>query len=275
MPADRPSGTLTFIGNATVLVRCAGFTVLTDPNFLHAGERASLGYGLTSKRLRDPAVEVDALPPLDAVVLSHLHGDHFDRVARRGLAKNLPVVTTRHAARVLRWWGFERACGMQTWDRWSVRNADGGELRVTALPARHAFGALGVLLPPVNGSLLEFREEPGGAAYRIYLTGDTLVHEQLREIPRRHPDIDLGLLHLGGTKVLGATVTMDGRQGVDLLELVPVPHAVPVHYDDYPVFRSPLSDFTAEVERRRPPARISYMERGEELPLPGPLPALP
>ncbi|MDP9397961.1 MAG: MBL fold metallo-hydrolase, partial [Actinomycetota bacterium] len=98
---------------------------------------------------------------------------------------------------------------------------------------------------------------------------------QLREIPRRHPDIDLGLLHLGGTKVLGATVTMDGRQGVDLLELVPVPHAVPIHYDDYPVFRSPLADFTREVERRRPPARISYVERGEELPLPGPLPALP
>ena len=263
-----PEGSLTFVGNATTLIRCAGFTVLTDPNFLHRGQRAHLGYGLTSKRLTDPAVEVDDLPRLDAVVLSHLHGDHFDRVARRGLATDVPVVTTRHAARWLRRWGFRRACGMGTWDRWSVRNADGGELRVFSLPGRHAFGALGLLLPPVMGSLLEFREEPGAPAYRVYLTGDTLVHEQLREIARRHPDLDLGVLHLGGTKVLGVTVTMDARQGVDLLEMVPVPHAVPVHFDDYPVFRSPLSDFRAEVERRRPPAQLHYPERGQALPLP-------
>ncbi len=38
------------------------------------------------------------------------------------------MVTTRHAAHVLRWWGFERARGMRTWERWSARNAE-GELR--------------------------------------------------------------------------------------------------------------------------------------------------
>ncbi|MDQ3616246.1 MAG: MBL fold metallo-hydrolase [Actinomycetota bacterium] len=46
------------------------------------------------------------LPPLDAVVLFHLHGDHFDRVARRDFLRSFPLVTTPHAARRLQRWGF-------------------------------------------------------------------------------------------------------------------------------------------------------------------------
>ena len=81
---------VTFIGNATVLLRLGAFTLLTDPNFLHAGQRAYLGYGMWSKRRADPALTIKQLPPLDGVVLSHLHGDHFDRVARRGLPEICP-----------------------------------------------------------------------------------------------------------------------------------------------------------------------------------------
>src|SRR3712207_3786076 len=78
---------LTFIGTATTLLRLGSFTLLTDPNFLHKGQRAYLGKGLWSKRLTEPALQPADLPPLDAVVLSHLHGDHFDRIARAGLAR--------------------------------------------------------------------------------------------------------------------------------------------------------------------------------------------
>ncbi len=261
------TGTLTFIGTATTLLQHSGFTVLTDPNFLHRGERASLGYGLWSRRLQEPALQPDQLPPLDAVVLSHLHGDHFDRRARNGLDKSVPVVTTEHAAKWLRRWDFSGAYAVDTWRSWSTTRDDGSRLTVTALPGRHAFGPLGALLPPVMGSLLEFAAADG-RTYRIYVTGDTLVYDGLREIPRRHPDIDLGVLHLGGTRVLGQTVTMDGEQGARLLELVPVPHAVPIHYDDYAVMKSPLADFLAAVQRRRPATPLTIADRGAEVDLP-------
>ena len=140
-------------------------------------------------------------------------------------------------------------------------------LRVVSLPGRHAPGALARFFPPVMGSLLEITS-PDAPPLRLYLSGDTLVHDDLREIAVRHPNLDLGVLHLGGTKVFGLLLTMDGRQGVDLLELLQPQHAVPVHYDDYPVFRSPLSDFLAEVDRRRPPSRVVTVGRGETLPLP-------
>jgi L-ascorbate metabolism protein UlaG (beta-lactamase superfamily) len=66
--------------------------VLTDPNFLHRGERVHLGKGRWTTRRTDPAI--GELADLDLVVLSHLHGDHFDRVAREGLDRSVPIATT-------------------------------------------------------------------------------------------------------------------------------------------------------------------------------------
>ncbi len=50
---DFGRGSVFFVGTATVILRYAGFTILTDPNFLHAGDHVHLGYGLTSERLTE------------------------------------------------------------------------------------------------------------------------------------------------------------------------------------------------------------------------------
>ncbi|MCU1675062.1 MAG: metal-dependent hydrolase [Frankiales bacterium] len=253
-----------FIGTATTLLRHGGFTVLTDPNFLHRGQYAYLGHGLASRRLTEPALQVDQLPPIDVVVLSHLHGDHFDRVAKAGLPKDVPILTTRQSARRLRGWGFSEAMALETWESTEL-SVDGATLTVTATPGRHARGPLQAGLPHVMGSVLEF----GGHAppLSVYITGDTLVHGDLREIPKRFPALDVGLWHLGGTRVLGLLVTMDGKQGADLLEIVTPGMTIPVHYDDYTVFKSPLQDFLDEVRQRRLPG-VRVVPRGEVLELP-------
>lgn len=46
---------ITFIGTATAIIKVAGFSILTDPNFLHQGDRAYVGMGLSTKRLTEPA----------------------------------------------------------------------------------------------------------------------------------------------------------------------------------------------------------------------------
>ncbi|GAA3138618.1 MBL fold metallo-hydrolase [Planomonospora alba] len=259
-----------FVGNATTLIRYGGFTLLTDPNFLHRGQRAYLGYGLSSRRRTDPAIDVGELPALDAVVLSHMHGDHWDRVARRGLDRDVPIVTTRQAARRLGPQGFGRAVGLDTWDHHELRNGE-HTLRITALPGRHAPGPARALLPPVMGSMLEFghRDRPGEVDLRVHISGDTLMVPELAEIPRRYPDIDLAVVHLGGTRILGLLmVTMDGRQGADWVDLIDPRAAMPVHYDDYEAFTSPLDDFKRHIERAGLADRVRYVARGETLPLP-------
>ncbi|MFI9544658.1 MBL fold metallo-hydrolase [Streptomyces sp. NPDC052016] len=241
---------LHFIGNATVLMRYGGLTVLTDPNFLHRGQYAYLGYGLLSRRLTEPAVDIGDLPGLDAIVLSHLHGDHWDREARRHLDHTVPVLTTPHAARRLRvLHRFSRTAGLRTWQGLTLRHGD-AQMRVTALPGRHAAQpVLRGLLPPVMGSMLEFGPVGGPVRLRLYVSGDTLVHDALDEITRRFPVADLAVLHLGGTRLPGGfVVTMDGGQGAELARRLDPRLVLPVHYGDYTVMRSPLSAFLAEAD---------------------------
>lgn len=254
-------GSIFFVGTATTVIRCGGFTILTDPNFLHAGDHAHLGYGLTSRRRTNPAVEIEDLPPLDLCVLSHLHGDHWDHIAAERLRKDLPVVTTPHAAAGLAEQGFTATLGLDTWQ--TFETAKGSvRLRITALPGRHGPPMVAQLLPPVMGSLLEWRAADG-PPFRLYISGDTLVFDDLKEIPRRYPDIDLALLHLGGTRVLGVLVTMDAAQGIRCLRIIQPKAAVPIHYNDYEAFKSPLEDFMRAVAEAGLPTEVHYLAHGE------------
>ena len=259
---DFGSGSIFFVGNATVLIRYAGFTILTDPNFLHAGDHVHLGYGLTSRRTTDPAVEIEDLPPLDFVLLSHLHGDHFDRVAERRLNKATPIISTPHATSYLEKVGFTRTHALKTWEPIDLTKGK-ANLRLTAMPGTHGPGPLGAVLPPVMGSMLEFRSARGETCMRMYISGDTLIHERLREIPRRFPDVDLALLHLGGTRVLGIMVTMDAEQGVEAMRIVDPRTAIPIHYNDYEAFTSPLEDFKRSVSAAGLEDRVHYLNHGD------------
>ena len=67
-------------------------------------------------------------------------------------------------------------------------------------------------------------ERSGRREFRLYVTGDTL-RDQAATSPRSPNAIRTStryLIHLGGTKVAGILLTMDARQGADLVELVPV-----------------------------------------------------
>lgn len=260
---------ITFIGNATTLISVGELTLLTDPNFLHQGQHAYLGYGLISKRRHNPALEINELPLLDGIVLSHMHGDHWDRLAQKGLDHGLPVVTTPHAAKRLRHRGFRHALGLSTWQTHTISKGD-VKATLTSLPGRHAPVPFDRLLPPVMGTMLEFGPADGSVRRRLYISGDTLLIEELNEIPVRFGSIDAGVLHLGGTRLpaggrlpFGLTVTMDGRQGTEVVDKLKLPKVIPVHFDDYTVFASPLADFTDEMKQRGLADRIVEVGRGD------------
>lgn len=259
MPAYAENDSLEFVGTATTVIRLGGFTILTDPNFLHRGQRAYLGRGLWSRRLTEPSMQPADLPPLDAVVLSHLHGDHFDRVARRELTREPPVLTTPSAAARLRGWQFG-ALGLETWQRHTLEKGE-EHLEVRSLPGIHARGALGRLLPPVMGSMLEHRVR-GEVRRRVYLSGDTLTGDHLDEVSRQYPRIDAAVVHLGGTRIMFQTVTMDAGQGVDFLQRIRPQIAVPVHHDDYRVFRDRLPHFLHQARQAGFADRLRPVDRG-------------
>lgn len=256
---------LTFVGTATTVLRLGPFTIMTDPNFLHAGQRASLGYGMWSKRRTEPVLDQVDLMALDAVVLSHMHGDHFDRVARRALASHTPILTTRQAERRLNRWGFHSVVSLSTWDDFVFRRDDYA-LCLTAVPGQHGPKPVDWLLPDVMGSVLDLYHD-GTRIHRMYITGDTLYRPNLAEIAERLPGVDTMLLHLGGTRIAGLLLTMNAAQGVQLMRTIGPGLTVPIHYDDYPVFREPLSRFVDRVAAEGLADQVRIVERGDTLAL--------
>ena len=108
-------------------------------------------------------------------------------------------------------------------------------------------------------------------SYRIYISGDTLLIDELKNIPERYAgrQINLMLVHLGGTTIPGPKapllmVTMDGAQGIELVKLIKPEVTVPIHYDDYDVFLSPLEDFKKKMEEGGLGDRGVYLNRGDE-----------
>ncbi len=269
-PVDDGVPRLTFIGNATMLLRLSGSTLLTDPSFLHAGEHVHLGYGVFAERRLEPALAPRELPPLDAVLLSHLHGDHWDPPAERALSRALPIVTTPQAARTLAKRGFTQTIGLPTWETVELVKHDAPPLKIIALPAQHGPRPIAALLPATNGYLIE-ATRPGGAPLRIYVSGDTLEHRALAEIPARFPAIDVALLHLGGTRIpaarFGILVTLDAARGVAVVRLLDPRSVIPVHTDDWSVFSSSLNDFVAAMDGAGLASRLRTVERGESIEL--------
>jgi L-ascorbate metabolism protein UlaG (beta-lactamase superfamily) len=256
------SGSLYFVGNATTILRYAGYTVLTDPSFTAKGARVALGYGLSTERLTEPALTLERLPPIDLIVLSQLREDHFDAEVQAKLDKNIPIVTTPAAAKQLRKLGFKSVYAL---DRWQAVNAMKGDwqLKITALPARNGPVALAAFMPAVMGSMLEFQTLNRSTAYRVYVTGDTVVIDDLKEKPLLFRDVDLALLHLGGMRMAGLLATMDAKQGLEALKLVQADVAIPVHHDDYTVYTSPVEDFLSAAKAAGLEQKVRQLRAGE------------
>ena len=158
--------------------------------------------------------------------------------------------------------GFEQGYPLDTWESLMVQKGD-ATLTITAMPAKHATEeAVNELLMPVNGHLLDFSGNDDHL-YRLYITGDTMLVASLEDIPRRYPDIDLGLIHTGGTTFLVTVVTMTGEQGVKAVEITKPRIAIPIHYNDFSVFLSGLDDFKKAARASTTSTEFVYLAHGE------------
>jgi L-ascorbate metabolism protein UlaG (beta-lactamase superfamily) len=215
-----------------------------------------------STRLTDPSMDFEDLPPIDFVLLSHLHEDHFDKLVERRLDRDIPIFTTLSAARTLKRRGFRKVCALRTWDSIQVSKGE-TTVRVTSMPGRHGPLLVSAMLPSVMGSMLEFSNARDGRHYRMYVSGDTLVYRDLHQIPLRYPNVDLALIHLGGTRVMGILVTMNAEQGIEAMRIIHPALTIPIHYNDYDVFKEPLGEFKRAVEAAGWQDRVRYLGHGE------------
>ena len=138
LPEAPSSGAaITWIGHSTFLIRTSGATWLTDPVF---SERIGPLRGFGPRRVVSPSLALEALPPIDGILISHDHYDHCDLPSLRSLARRplasqtLTAVTPLNYASLLRPY---RDAGKQVeLDWWESWNGPGDSV-VQLVPARH------------------------------------------------------------------------------------------------------------------------------------------
>ncbi len=76
--------TISYVGHATLLIELGGVRILTDPNF-------DPRLGRVLRRVAAPVPSLDALPRLDAILISHAHADHLSLRSLRALERRAAV----------------------------------------------------------------------------------------------------------------------------------------------------------------------------------------
>lgn len=242
--------TVTRIAHSCHLIQIGDKTILTDPwfsekMFYHPGEPVAL--------------LPEALPHLDAVLISHEHYDHCDlRALRRYRDLGVPMVVAGPVVARARKAGFTNITSLEPW-----QNTQVGDITIHAAPGLHGVYEVTYII------------EAGGRS--VYFAGDTLLTPELLTLAERHGTFDLALLPVNGLTIRTARnkqVVMNADDAAELTAALRPKHVIPQHYaftggavGDRLILRSDKDPnvFVTAVRRLAPTVPVSVIPTGSPL----------
>jgi len=189
LSANHGAAALTWIGHATFLLQAGGLNILTDPHFT---ERASPLSIAGPRRVVPPAIALDELPHIDAVVISHNHYDHLDYGSVTKLAKQKGGAPRFFVPLGLKQWfannGIDNVTELDWWDSHNFAGVN-----FYCVPVQH-WSQRG--LTDTNATLwCGWVIEP--TALRVFFAGDTGYSRDFADIQQGFGSFDLALLPIG------------------------------------------------------------------------------
>jgi L-ascorbate metabolism protein UlaG (beta-lactamase superfamily) len=225
-PVDPAGGvSVTFVGHATTLVRLDGVTLMTDPVY---SSRLIL-----PKRLVEPGVALDALPPLDVVLVSHGHMDHLDLPTHHRLPNaNTIAVVAKNLGADLRGTGYADIVELAWGEHVTVKG-----VKITALPVKH-WGTR-YIVPDERGYTGFLMEHANGT---VFFPGDTAYFPGFREYGRSYA-IDVAILPIGAYDPPAfRRVHMNPEDALQTLVDLNARHMVPIHWGTFVVSYEPIDE---------------------------------
>lgn len=247
--------TAAWLGHSTVLINFYGVTILTDPVlFRRIGADLRVGT-LGPRRLIAPALSVRELPPIDIVLLSHAHMDHFDMPTLKCLPSSTRAVTAQSTADLFRKTRIHKITELGWGDKSRIHTRH-GDIDIQAFEVNH-WGARWRrdTHRGYNGYVLS-RE-----GSRVVFGGDTAWTTNFRHLRDRQP-IDLAIMPIGAYKPwLCSHCTPE--QAVRMANEAGANYFLPIHHKTFPLGREDSSEPIQRLQGAIEKDRLALKDVGE------------
>ncbi|MCB0949498.1 MAG: MBL fold metallo-hydrolase [Mycobacterium sp.] len=238
-------------GHSSVLIEVDGYRVLADPIW---SQRCSPSRSVGPQRMHPVPVPLEALPAVDAVLISHDHYDHLDidTVVALARTQRAPFVVPLGIGAHLRKWGIPegRIVELDWFESHRI-----GELSLICTPARHFSGRLFARDATLWASWVV-----AGTTHSAFFGGDTGYTKSFAEIGAEYGPFDMTLLPIGAYHPAFADIHMNPEDAVRAhLDLADADRSLmmPIHWATFRLAPHPWAEpaerlFTAaEAERVR------------------------
>lgn len=248
-----------WVGHATVLIQIHDKIIITDPSFTKT-------VGLLAKRSVEPGLDPAAITRLNAILISHLHFDHFSYGSLDMLPKQATLFVPPGAGEYTPEFGFANTIEARTWE---TIEEDG--LRITPVPVQHFGGRYGVDVlwgpsRPWTGYVIEYQ------SITVFFAGDTGYNpEFFKEIGQRF-HIDVALLPIAPVEPRDfmKRVHTDPAEALQAFEDLGAKIMIPIHHDTFFQGLEPEVGYAKKlmqtlIEERGMQDRVKMLTIGEQI----------
>lgn len=217
--------TAQLVGGPTAVFEIGGLRLLTDPTFDPPGDHVVGNRNLV--KTGSPAVPLDRLGEIDAVLLSHdQHADNLDHEGRKLLERMPLVLSTETAAQRL----GSAVRGLPAWQHHTLSRPDGAALKVTGVPAQHGPTGTEDITGEVRGFVLS-----GDGLPTVYISGDNASLGVVREIADHAGPIDVAVLFAGRARspLMDAYLTLSADQAAEAADILASSIVIPMHVEGW------------------------------------------
>ena len=211
---------VTLVRSATLKLEYGGQSLLIDPAFTDKFAGPSFAGKSKNPLVELPMTREAVLAGVDAVIVSHIHSDHFDKAAQEYLDKALPVLCQPHEEESIRSMGFADVRPVEEDFRL-------GDVGITRTYAKHGSGAVQKEMGEASGFVFKAPGEP-----TVYWPGDTILCDEVRNILIKEKPAVV-ITHSAGAVWDGVKILFDEVETVEISKALPGSKVVAVHLDSY------------------------------------------
>jgi L-ascorbate metabolism protein UlaG (beta-lactamase superfamily) len=241
------------IRNATLKLEYAGHTVLIDPYFASKHSLPSYTGRSANPLVKLPVAIDNILDGVELVIVSHLHSDHFDSIAKERVPKQMPILCQRGDEAKIREAGFTDVSVLTDTTIWNG-------LTLTRREGSHGLGPVVEKMGHVMGFSLSAEGEPS-----MYWTGDTVLYQPVTDvINETNPDIIV--THSCGARWDDDLIVMDAQQTVSVCQTSKSAIVIATHMEALDHATISRQDLRRAAEARGiPAAKLLIPEDGDVL----------